>query len=324
MKIAVHAFAGISLFHLAAPLLVFGEVARQGLGEGWEPVVWSESGAAIRTAEGQRIEVPAGPEAVRDVEIAVFPSWHADLSAPGDELLEVVRDAHERGAMVVGLCLGAFPVVASGVLGERAAVTHWAAADALAARHPGVPVDASALYIDHGDVLTSAGTASGLDACLHIVRDRLGAAAATQIARHIVIAPHREGGQAQYIRQPLPPVPEEDALSATSRWALEHLDRPLGVDDLAAHARMSPRHFARRFHAATGATPAAWLRARRLDAARTLLEQSELSIAEVARAVGFASPVTFRQRFTAAYATTPTSYRKRFAQGAGGTQAGVI
>ncbi|MGV0869805.1 GlxA family transcriptional regulator [Corynebacterium kalidii] len=313
MRIAVHAFDGISLFHLAVPLLVFGEVGRQRLGEGWGPVVWSEDGTAICTAEGQQVEVHAGPEAATDTDIAVFPSWHTDLAAPGEELLDVVRTAHERGATVVGLCLGAFPVIASGVLGERTAVTHWAAADALAARHPEVPVDASALYIDHGDVLTSAGTASGIDACLHIVRDRLGSAVAAQIARHIVIAPHREGGQAQYIRQPLPSVPGEDDLSATSRWALENLDRPLGVDDLAAHARMSPRHFARRFRATTGITPAAWLRAQRLDAARVLLEQGELSIAEVARAVGFASPVTFRQRFSDTYATTPTSYRRRFA-----------
>ncbi|SLM89556.1 GlxA family transcriptional regulator [Brevibacterium yomogidense] len=314
MKVAVHVFDGISLFHTSAPVTVFGEVARLGLADDWEVELWSDTPGTIRTAEGIEFSPIAGPSAVQHADILILPSWHEDLRASPTALTDLIRTAHGRSTSVVGLCLGAFPLAEAGTLEGRSAVTHWAASSTFAHRFPGVDVDQSALYIDHGDVLTSAGTASALDACLHIVREQLGASAAARVARQLVIAPHREGGQAQYVERPLPADDGHGALGEVIEWALAHLDRPLSVDDLAEQAHMSRRNFTRRFQEVTGTSPAAWVRSRRLDQARSLLETTSWPISRIAADCGFSSPVTFRQRFVAAYATTPTSYRTRFAQ----------
>jgi transcriptional regulator GlxA family with amidase domain len=315
MRIAVHAFHGITLFHLAAPLLVFGEVGRQGLATGWEPVVWTADGRGIRTAEGLRVDDVHGPEAAADADLLVLPSWPVDLPPAGDDAVgSAIRAAHARGSRVAGLCLGAFPVVDSGVLDGRDVVTHWGAVDLLRRRRPGVRVEAAALYVDHGDVLTSAGTASAIDACLHVVRSHLGSAAAATVARHLVVAPHREGDQAQYVDRPMPEPGGAGHLGPTLEWALAHLDEPLSVDLLAARAGLSRRHFTRRFAEVTGTTPARWVLARRLDEARRLLEATTWPVERIARSCGFASVVTFRQNFVGAYATTPSSYRHRFTQ----------
>ncbi|WP_193608928.1 GlxA family transcriptional regulator [Nocardioides lijunqiniae] len=312
MRIAVHAFDGITMFHLAAPLLVFGEVGRQGLAEGWDPVVWTDDGRGIRTAEGPRVDDVAGPEAADEADLLVLPSWPTDLPPTEEALLGRIRAVQARGGRVAGLCLGAFPVVDSGLLDGRDAVTHWGAADELARRRPAVRIDPAALYRDHGDVLTSAGTASAIDACLHLVRTHLGATAAATVARQLVVAPHREGDQAQYIHRPMPEPGGVGHLGPTLDWALGHLDQRLSVDDLAARARMSRRNFTRRFAEATGTTPARWVLARRLDRARGLLETTTWSVDRIAQECGFSGAVTFRQNFAATYSTTPTSYRQRF------------
>jgi transcriptional regulator GlxA family with amidase domain len=312
MRIAVHAFDGMTLFHLATPLLVFGEVGRLGLAEHWETRVFTESGQPVRGAEGYAIDGVFGPEIVQDADLVVFPSWLSHLPDPSEGLLQLVRQSRERGATIAGLCLGAFPVARSGVLDGRAAVTHWGAAREMALRHSAVEFDDSALYIDHGDVLTSAGTASALDACLHIVRTHLGSAAAAAVARHIVVAPHREGDQAQYISRPLQDPELDGPLGKTIQWALANLDQDLEVESMAAHATMSKRNFTRRFKEVTGSSPARWVLDRRLDDARQLLETTNWSITRIAESCGFGSPVTFRQNFIAAYSTTPTSYRTRF------------
>ncbi|MBE6478010.1 MAG: helix-turn-helix domain-containing protein [Propionibacteriaceae bacterium] len=312
-RIAVHAFEGIRLFHLAAPLAVFGEVARLGLAE-WKTVTWSEDGEPISTAEGLALPEPAGAEAVAAADVVVFCSWPAQFPDASEALVSLIRRAHRAGAVIVGLCLGAFPVAQSGLLDGRRAVTHWAAADRLTETHPHVEVDATALYIDHGDVVTSAGTAAALDACLHMVRDRLGSAAAATVARRLVIAPHREGDQAQYITRPMARSTADGGLGTVVTWVQEHLDQPVTVKDLADVGNMSPRHLARRFQAEFGVSPGEWLRSCRLDEARRLLETTDWPISRVARACGYASPITFRQRFTAAFATTPTAYRRRFTE----------
>lgn len=312
MKIAVHAFDGMTLFHLATPLLVFGEVSRLGLADDWEALVFTESGRTVRSAEGYLIGDVSGPKIAADADLVVFPSWLTALPDPSEGMLRLIRDSHGRGAAIAGLCLGAYPVARSGVLDGRTAVTHWAAAQAVAAKPHAVEFTDSALYIDHGDVLTSAGTASALDACLHIVRTRLGSAAAASVARQIVIAPHREGGQAQYIARPLPDPDLDEPLGRTIQWALANLDQDLEVESMAAHATMSKRNFTRRFKEVTGLSPARWVLGRRLDDARQLLETTNWSIERIAESCGFGSPVTFRQNFVAAYATTPTSYRNRF------------
>lgn len=311
LRIAVYAFDGVTSFHLAVPQMVFDEVRRQGLGQ-WETVLFGDHPGSIRTAEGYTLAGVAGPEATMDADVVVVPSWSHDGRDAHPALVDLLVAAHARGATVVGLCLGALVVADTGLLAGRSAVTHWQAFDAMAGRHPDVALDTSVLYIDHGDVLTSAGTASGLDACLHLVRARLGASAANQVARILVVAPHRLGGQAQYIERPLPPSTEHDPIADVQEWALTRLDASVTVAELAATAHMSRRTFIRAFHASTGTTPAEWVRSRRLDLARRLLETTDRSIDQVAAACGFGNPATLRQAFAAAFATSPSAYRRQF------------
>ncbi len=311
MRIAVYAFDGTTMFHLAVPQMVFGEVARQGLAP-WETVLFNEDGTDIRTAEGYLIGGVSDLSAADEADLIVIPSWYDDRRMPSDALAGALRSAHAQGSAVAGLCLGAFPVADSGLLGRRSAVTHWQSLDDFHLRHPAIAVDRTVLYIDHGDVLTSAGTAAGIDACLHIVRSRLGAESANSVARSLVVAPHRSGGQAQYIERPVPHPSGSSPIAEALDWAVEHLDERLRVDELARAAHMSRRSFIRAFKDSTGTTPATWVRERRVEEARRLLEMTELPVDTVAAQCGFASPITMRQNFAAAYATTPSEYRRRF------------
>jgi transcriptional regulator GlxA family with amidase domain len=311
LSIAVYAFDGITMFHLSVPQLVFDEVTRLGLAD-WTTVLFTDQAGSIRTAEGYPIGELRGPEVAENAGIVVVPSWFEDGRATGQALQRTLTRAHGRGATVAGLCLGAVAVADAGLLSRRTAATHWQAVGMLAARHPDVEVDPSVLYIDHGDVLTSAGTASAIDACLHLVRRRLGAAAANRVARSLVVAPHREGGQAQYIERPLPQHSSGDGIATTVEWALRHLGDDLSVERLAEVAHLSRRTFIRTFQASTGETPAAWVRRRRLDEARRLLESTDLLIDQIAAACGFGSAVTLRQSFASAFDTSPSEYRRRF------------
>ncbi|WP_181035018.1 GlxA family transcriptional regulator [Arthrobacter sp. B0490] len=311
MHIAVYAFDGVTMFHLAVPQMVFDEVGRQGLGE-WTTGLFSDSGGSIRTAEGYQLAGLEGPDAAAGADVVVVPSWFDDGRVLGDPLRTLLLDTHRRGVTILGLCLGAIAVADAGLLAGRRAVTHWQAFATLGERHPDILLDRSVLYIDHGDVMTSAGTASGLDACLHLVRNRLGADAANTVARSLVVAPHRDGGQAQYIEHPVPQRSADDPIAHLLEWALGNLRQPLTIDRLAGQAHMSRRTFVRAFRAATGTTPSAWIRSRRLDAARRLLETTDLSIDHIAADCGFGNPVTLRQNFAAAFSTTPTDYRRHF------------
>lgn len=311
MRIAIYAFDDITMFHLSVPQMVFDEVVRQGLAD-WSTVLFSESGTRIRTAEGYTITGIDAVHAARSADVIVIPSWTSDGREPSRALRRLLIQAHGQGTTIVGLCLGALVVADAGLLEGRSAVTHWHAVDELAARHPGVQVDANALYLDHGDVLTSAGTASGLDACLHLIRTRLGAEAANTVARSLVVAPHREGGQSQYIERPIAPRATPDPIAAACQWALENLNEDLSIERLASVSHMSRRSFVRTFRASTGTAPAAWVRSQRLDEARRLLETTDLAIDRVAATCGFGSAVTLRQNFATAFGSTPTSYRRRF------------
>ncbi|MCJ0906284.1 GlxA family transcriptional regulator [Rhodococcus sp. ARC_M6] len=313
MRIAVYAFDTITMFHLAAPLMVFGEVGRLGLAPDWETRLWSDRPGGVRTAEGYSIGDVAGPSTLDWADIVVIPSWPLPLSPISEQLRTRLSNAHSRGTPIVGLCLGAFAVADAGFLDGRSAVTHWEMMPALAERHPSIRLDESVLYIDHGDVMTSAGTASSIDACLHLVRKHLGSAVATRVARSLVVAPHREGGQAQYIERPLAEPASDTAVAKVLEWALGRLDEHLSVDRLAVQARMSRRNFVRQFRLSTGTTPARWVLEQRLGEARVLLETTDWSIEAIAVACGFGSAVTFRQNFVSAFATTPSSYRKQFA-----------
>ncbi|MDJ0004301.1 MULTISPECIES: GlxA family transcriptional regulator [Nocardiaceae] len=315
MRIALYVFDGITMFHLAAPLMVFGEVNRLGLASDWETRVWSDEPGSIRTEEGFPIGEIAGPSTVDWADIVIVTSWPESLPRIGTDFSDALRGAHARGTAIAGLCLGSFAVADTGLLAGRPAVTHWTKMTELRERNAHAGVDESVLYIDHGDVMTSAGTASSIDSCLHIVRKHLGSAAATRVARSLVVAPHRDGGQAQYIERPVIEASGGTAIADVQSWALERLDESLPIERLADHARMSRRSFIRQFQFETGSTPARWVLIKRLEEARNLLETTDRSIENIAALCGFGSAVTLRQNFRSAFAVTPTAYRRQFAVG---------
>jgi len=235
-------------------------------------------------------------------------SWpHVD-----ERVLEVIRRAVARGAWVLTVCSGSFVAAAAGVLDGRRATTHWRYADTMTAMYPGIAVDPNVLYVQDGRIITSAGTAAGIDACLHLLRIELGAELANKIARRMVVPPQRDGGQAQFIDKPLP-VTTSLSLAPVTDWMLENLRLDLSVDQLAARAHMSPRTFARRFKADFGTTPAAWLGRQRIIHAQRLLEQTDLGLDAISYECGFGSAAVLRQNFARALGTTPTAYRARFA-----------
>lgn len=224
----------------------------------------------------------------------------------------VVRRAAERNAWLLSVCSGSFVLAAAGVLDGRSATTHWRYADTMARMYPEVTVDPDVLYVQDGKIITSAGTAAGLDACLHLLRQEIGAEAANIVARRMVVAPQRDGGQAQFIAKPIPEAASL-SLAPVTDWMLQNLRRDLTVEQLAARAHMSPRTFARRFRADMGTTPAAWLNRQRVLHAQRLLEQTDLGLDRIADECGFGSAAVLRQNFARTLDTTPTAYRARFA-----------
>ncbi|WP_328329837.1 helix-turn-helix domain-containing protein [Kribbella sp. NBC_00382] len=227
------------------------------------------------------------------------------------EVVALVREVHRRGIRLASICTGAFTLAAAGVLDGRMAATHWAHAERFAREYPQVEVATDVLYLDDGEVLTSAGVTAGLDLCLHLVRRDHGSAVAANVARRLVMAPHRDGGQAQFITAPT--VAGEGSLEPVMRWMQEHLDEPLSLASIAAQAAMSTRTLSRQFRAQTGSTPLQWLIRLRINRAQELLETTDLTIDQIATTCGFGSPLLLRQHFTKTLATTPTAYRRTFA-----------
>ncbi|MFD5182058.1 GlxA family transcriptional regulator [Streptomyces sp. NPDC058372] len=270
----------------------------------------------VRTEADFPVHAPHGPEVLADARTVLIPASHeqdehlADEPLPAD-LRAALDTAHAAGARLASVCTGAFVLAAYGLLDGRRATTHWLSADRLARAHPRVEVDADVLYVDEGEVLTSAGEAAGIDLCLHLIRRDHGAAVAADVARRTVVPPHREGGQAQYIRRPVPE-PGTASTAASRAWALDHLADPLTLADLAAHAAMSVRTYTRHFRQETGLTPLRWLTQRRLDRARQYLEETDHTIDRIATACGFGTDVSLRHHFHAALGTTPRNYRAAF------------
>jgi transcriptional regulator GlxA family with amidase domain len=267
----------------------------------------------LRTENGLPIAPELGLEALAEAGTVVIPAWRDFRERPPEPLLEALRDAHRRGARIASLCTGAFVLAAAGLLDGRPATTHWMHAPEMARRFPAVKLDPAVLYVDGGDgIYTSAGSAAGMDLCLHLLRLDHGAAAANMVARRMVVPPHRDGGQAQFVEAPLPTAATGDRLAATLDWAIANLDQPLGLPLLAAHAQLSERTFARRFMAVTGSTPLRWLLRQRVSAAQRLLETSDLTVEEIAERCGFGSPASLRLHFGRQVGTSPTSYRLTF------------
>lgn len=258
--------------------------------------------------------LPAAPyAAIADdrVGTVVVPSTDDLDAAPAPDLLAALRDAHARGTRIAALCTGAFVLAAAGLLEGRVATTHWMHAEELARRYPGVEVRAEVLYVDEGDVLTSAGKTAALDLCLHLVRLDLGAAAANGLARRLVVPAHRAGGQAQFITPP--PAPRSpEGLAPTLEWARARLDQPLTVRELAQRAGLSTRQLARRMQAELGAGPLEWLHRQRISQAQELLERTDASIEQVAAGCGLGSAATLRRHFHRTVGVTPTAYRATF------------
>jgi AraC family transcriptional activator FtrA len=302
---------GVAPFELGIVVEVFG-LARPELDVPWwyELTVAAEHpGPLPSTAGGFGFAVDHGLEALEAADTVIVPGWHGEPSA---EVLEAVRAAHDRGARLVSICSGAFLLAAAGLLDGREAATHWRYAEPLARRHPEVRVNADVLYVDAGSVLTSAGSAAGIDLCLHIVRRDHGSSIANAVARRLVIPPHRDGGQAQLIDLPMPAHPDDDPIASVMAWALERLDEPLDLAALAGRSYMSVRTFTRRFRRATGTTPGRWLLEQRVRASLPLLEETDASIEAVSGAVGFASAATYRHHFVSIMRTSPSAYRRTF------------
>ena len=315
-KIAVLAFNGISPFHLSVPCLVFenraglpaydlricaGEPARKG---------------GLRTTAGFSVHTSLTLEDATQADVLIVPSWRSADERPPAPMVDAVRAAYERGATVVGLCLGAFVLAEAGVLDGHEATTHWSAVDVFSRHYPRVKLMPDVLYVDceNGRLVTSAGTAAGLDCCLHLVRRWHGAEVANRVARRLVIAPHRQGGQAQFIEQPLHDAPGGDRLSEQLNWVAAHLAEPHTLDSLAERAAMSRRNFTRRFRALTGTTVGQWLLAQRLAYAQRMLETTRQPVEAVAQLAGFGSAALLRQHFSRAFHTSPSAYRALFAQ----------
>lgn len=304
---------GVSLFELGAPCAVFGADAPDGVCDWYELRVCSPRGA--RVDRWFRAATPFGYDDLIAADTVVVPACHdGDLRPPRD-LVAAVQAAYQRGSRVLSLCTGAFVLAEAGLLSGRRAATHWKAASTLARRYPSVSVDPGALYVDEGQVLTAAGKASGMDLCLHVVRRDYGAGAANAIARHLVTAPHREGGQAQYIA-PRSARSSYDGLAAVMDWALEHLGDAITIEDLASRANVTTRTLNRHFHARVGTNPLNWLQTQRTQRAQELLEEGDEPIEAIARRCGFGTPEALRRHFRRVLHTTPTAYRRLFSSDA--------
>ncbi|MFE3329172.1 GlxA family transcriptional regulator [Streptomyces sp. NPDC059176] len=306
-RVVVLALDGVYPFELGIPSRVLGAAEDR-----YEVLTCSVDGEPVATNADFSVTVEHGPELLESADTVLLPPFDTSLLTrelpPG---VGRALTAVPPGTRIVSICTAAFVLAAAGLLDGRPATTHWALADTFRSWHPQVALDPDVLFIDDGDVLTSAGAASGVDVCLHLVRRDHGAAVANHVARACVVPPWRDGGQAQYIEHPVP-APSANGTSATRQWVLENLQEPLSLSELAGHARMSLRTFARRFNEEVGMSPGRWMIQQRVTQAQRLLETTDLAVDDIAHQVGFATGSSLREHLHAAIGVSPVVYRRTF------------
>lgn len=320
-RVVVLALDGVYPFELGIPHRVLGSADGR-----YEVLSASVDGRPVRTDSDLTVTPAHGPEVLDGADTVVIPPYGISraMATTPDPLALAALSRVRPGTRLVSICTGAFLLAAAGLLDGRRATTHWALADDFRELFPRVELDAGVLFVDHGDVLTSAGAASGVDVCLHLVRQDHGSDVANQVARRCVVPPYRDGGQAQYIERPLPSA-SGTGTGPTRDWALRRLELPLSLGELAAHAAMSTRTFARRFQEETGLSPGRWLTQQRLRRARHLLESSDLSVERVAHEVGFATATSLRRHLAAETGVAPSAYRRTFrASGPAGPEVAAL
>lgn len=327
-RVVALAYDGLCTFEFGLVVEIFGldRPELPPLDRPWyELTVVAVDPPPLRAAGGIGITVDTGPSdlepAIETAGTIVVPGWRDLDDEPPADLVDALRQAARRGARLVSICSGVFLVAATGLLDGRRAATHWCYADRLRALYPAVEVDHDVLYVDEGPIITSAGSAAGIDACMHLVRRDHGSEVAAMVARRLVVPPHRDGGQAQFVPRPVG-LDGRDAgdrapVARAMEWAAARLDRPITVEDLARAVDLSPRTFARRFVDEAGITPYRWLTGQRLALACDLLEAGQAPIDAVAQSSGFVTAATLRHHFGRAFGTTPTAYRRTFAAGRG-------
>ena len=309
--VAAIAYDGLCTFEFGLVVEAFA-LPRPELGIPWYRFrVCSVERRPVRALGGVLVEARAGLGVLKSAHTIVIPGWRHIDQPPPAALLTALRRAYERGARVVSICSGVFVLAAAGLLDGKRATTHWRYTARLAEQFPNIDVQPDVLYVDEGRVMTSAGSAAGLDLCLHIIRKDFGAEIANRVAKRLVIPPHRDGGQAQYVAELVRPG-SETSLAPLLEWAQSHLHRNLTLRELARQAGMSERSFARHFRADTGTTAHQWLVHQRLIAAQRRLETTKDSVDRVADAVGLGTAATLRHHFRQRFQTSPAGYRRRF------------
>lgn len=309
-RIGVLLIDGALPLDFAIPMHVFAREAA----ESYAVTTASRDGRAVDVAGGMRVTPDGGLSGLADAETVIVPGYAgAAATRLAPAIPRALRAASLRGARMVSICSGAFALAQANLLDGRTVTTHWSLCHELTRQHPLIRVEPEALFVDNGDVLTSGGVTAGVDLCLHILRQDLGRSVANHVARRILSAPNREGGQGQYAEPP-PAPPGDDPLAAAQQWMLRNLADPIAVKQMAAKALMSPRTFHRRFHETTAMTPLAWLHQQRIGRLKELLETTELPVEELADQVGLGSPANLRQHFRRATGLTPRRYRERFSR----------
>ena len=310
-KVAVLALKDVAVFELGVLCEVFGTDRGADGFPTYEFNLCTPDGGPVRTRTGFTLAPNADLAPLADADLVAVPAHPMDSVVP-PAVLDALRAAGDRGAQLLSVCSGAFVLGEAGLLDGHRCTTHWKYADELARRFPLADVECNRLYVADRNLLTSAGTAAGIDACLHLVRQEHGSALATRLARRMVVPPHRDGGQAQFIEAPVPKTPTAPTLEPVLRWLIESLGTQVTVEDMAARAHMAPRTFARRFRAETGTTPHDWVTGQRVLLARRLLEETELTVDGVAMRAGFGDAAALRHHFTRRVGATPQSYRTTF------------